>query len=275
MSSKPVVDPNNPSDPNAPNPDVNVIAATACNTFDALDALWARHRQPWRRLFSRRVVRELELRAHFDLDLLSPAAIKNQIPTGQVPDCARCDDICCMGIENIVSLRLVDIARLIDIGRTDLIARKKPHFPRGLLQKRPSLQELVASELWQTLPVLKQNVLAGHRVCAALRADMRCTLYPNWPTSCERFPYTLAARRRIVWGQRCPSKKTSEEFKTRSRELFSSAVDTYNERIKDAVLLWHARKDLDDLGIGTWLIRAGEDPFEDATPTSPLSILHD
>ncbi|MBK8011475.1 MAG: hypothetical protein IPK13_08995 [Deltaproteobacteria bacterium] len=242
----------------------------------ALDALWARYQHPWRRLFSRRVVRELELRAHFDVDVLSSISIKNEIPAGQVPDCARCEDICCMGIENIVSLRLVDIARLMDIGRTDLISRKKPLFPRSMLQERPALQELVASELWQTLPILKQNVLGGHHVCAALRADMQCALYPNWPTSCERFPYTLVGRRRIVWGRRCPSKKTSEAFKARSGELFVGAIDTYNERIKDAVLLWHARKDLEDLGIGAWLIRRGEDPFEEvANSPSPVFVVND
>ena len=45
-------------------------------------------------------------------------------------------------------------------------------------------------------------------VCAALDTDtLKCTLHPAWPTSCERFPYSLnVARRQVHWGTRCPSK---------------------------------------------------------------------
>lgn len=226
-----------------------------------LEELWLARDSSWRRLFSRGAITELSLRSRFDLDLLSPRRLVNAVPAGSIPDCEACDDLCCAGIENVVSLRLSDIARLIDIGRTDLISRAKPRFPPSMLAQRPALAELVSSELFRSLPVLKQ--LGETRVCAALGKDLKCSIYPSWPLSCERFPYSLlAARRRVVWGTRCPSKKTSETHEERSRELFGGAVATYNERVKDAVLLAHARDELFEMGIADFLTLPGEDPFE-------------
>ena len=212
---------------------------------------------------------ELQLRANFDLDTITPWRVASLVPKGMVPDCERCQDICCAGLENVVSLRLKDIASLMDIDRTDLISRKKPNFPKSMLGERPMLRELVTSMLWRTLPVLKQH--GERRVCAALGEDLKCTLHPSWPTSCERFPYTLSVvRREVFWGKRCPSRQQSAQMVPRGRELFSAAIAAYNERIKDAILLTHARKELDDIGVGQWLIQAKEDPFE---PRAGLEVI--
>lgn len=229
--------------------------------LERLNALWVLHKSSWRRLFSRRAIQEAMLRASFDLDLLAPEQIANLIPKGAVPDCENCRDICCAGLENVVSLRLRDIAVLIDLGRTDLISLKKPRFPPSLVRERPGLEELMHSELWRALPVLKQ--VGELKVCAALDDNLRCTLYPHWPLSCERFPYSLSAvRKQIVWGKRCQSQKKGPEFDARSDQLSRAAVDTFNERVRDAVLLAHARPELNDLGIGAFLTSPGEDPFE-------------
>lgn len=237
------------------------MSLEATRTSAELDALWAPLESRWKRLFSRKIVKELTLRASFDLDLLAPAKIASRVAPGMIPDCPNCQDVCCAGLENVVSLRLRDIAVLIDAGRTELISRKKPRFPESLLKSRPALQELVASELFRTLPVLKQT--GELQVCAALSEDLRCTLYPHWPLSCERFPYSLnALRKQVVWGTRCQSNKRAPEHVARSEAMFGAAVQTYNERIKDAVLLAHARDELDRLGVGKYLIQPGEDPFE-------------
>jgi hypothetical protein len=226
-----------------------------------LEALWERHRSAWRRLLSPRAITELRLRASFDVDLVSTWRITNKIPEATIPDCEQCDDICCAGLENVVSLRLVDIATLIDIGRTDLMTKKKPNFPAGWLRTRPLLHELVGSELWRALPVIRQQ--GDSRICAALSPDLKCSIHPHWPTSCERFPYTLsAARRAVTWGTRCPSKKQAPQHEARSRELFLASIDSYNERVRDAVLLAHAKAELDGLGIGAWITGPEEDPFE-------------
>lgn len=241
------------SDSNPPRLDGAVVTA--------LDALWAKHRSGWRRLLSRGIVTELSLRASFDLDLLVPTRIANTIASGTIPDCASCDDICCAGLENVVSLRLVDVARLIDAGRTDLIATKKPRFPESMFRTRPALYELMGSELYRTLPVLRQ--ITDRRICAALQPDMTCGLHPHWPLSCERFPYSLSAvRRRIVWGERCGSKVRDPEHAERSEALAAAAVKTFNERVRDAVLLAHARPALDAMGIGAFLTDPYGEPFE-------------
>ena len=113
------------------------------------------------------------------------------------------------------------------------------------------------------LPRSLDQVLV-HGQVAALDKNLRCTLHPHWPTSCERFPYSLSAvRREVVWGTRCGVQRR-EPTAARSDELFHAAVAAYNERIKDAVLLTHARSALDALGLGTWLCEPDEDPFEPA-----------
>jgi Fe-S-cluster containining protein len=236
---------------------------------DGLDALWSRYRNKWRRLFSLKMIAELEMRASFDVDTLSAWRIANRVPKGTVPDCPRCPDVCCAGLENVVSLRLTDVALLMDIDRTDLMARKKPNFPGYMLRSRPALAELVDSELWRSLPVMKQ--VGKDRICAALSPDVKCSIHPAWPSSCERFPYTLAAmRNEVIWGKRCPVDKKGPQYVERSQELFKATLHAYNLRIMDAVLLTHARKELEALGIGAWLIAKNEDPFE---PRAGLPIV--
>jgi Fe-S-cluster containining protein len=252
---------------------VSLSATTSAGpTLARLDELWGRYRSNWRRLFSRRAVAELTLRASFDLDLLAPERIARRIPKGQVPDCPNCQDVCCAGIENVVSLRLRDIAVLIDIDRTDLISTKKPRFPRSMLASRPVLQELVASELFQTLPVMKQ--VGEMRICAALTDDLRCSIHPSWPLSCERFPYSLSAiRKEVVWGRRCQSRREAPDHEPRAAQMFRASIETFNERVRDAVLLHHARAELEELGIGRFLTAPNEDPFEPSPPEPRLPIL--
>ncbi len=221
-------------------------------TQTALAQLWAQHRRNGRRLWSPAWRRELALRARFDLEMFAPETIANQIAPGTVPDCPNCPDLCCAGVTNTVSLRLVDVATLIDLGRTSLMTRTKPRFPLALQQSRPHLATLQTSMLWRQLPVMRQ--IGPQQQCAALGPDRRCTLYPSWPTSCERFPYQLdALRKQIHWGTRCPQPLRHPQYEKRSAELHQAAVRAYNERIKDAVLLTHARPALDALGLGAWL----------------------
>ena len=209
------------------------------------------------------------MRASFDVDLLEPKRIANRIPKGTIPDCHSCDDMCCRGIENVVSLRLRDIALLMDIERTDLVSKRKPRFPEPMMLARPSIYELMGSQLWLTLPVMKQ--VGENRVCAALTPDLKCSIYPHWPLSCERFPYILnGAKRTVAWGTRCPSKKQQERSSARSDALFEGAVQTYNERIRDAVLLTHARPELDEFGIGAFLSDPSVPDFENTRPSLPV-----
>lgn len=237
---------------------------------EALEALWRRHQNPARRLLSPRVLRELELRARFELEVPDVESVVNEVPRGAAPACASCPNRCCGGWDNVVSLRLSDLATLVDLGRTDLVRRRKPRFPESVLEARPGLRALETSLLWRSLPVMRQLGPGG--VCAALGDDGRCTLYPSWPASCARFPYTFdPARRRVTWGTRCPVQK-AERDEAHARALFEASLAAYEEKVRDAVLLVHARPELDAIGLGPWLCRPGEDPFEssarpDASPS--------
>lgn len=228
----------------------------------ALDGLWQNYRQSWKRLLSAGMMKELVLRASFDPGIVAPWRIANAVPKGTVPDCPACTNICCAGVENVVSLRLRDVAMLIDIGRTDLMSKAKPNFPSWMLHDRPLLKELVVSELWRALPVMRQE--GDLQACAALDLDtLKCSLNPNWPTTCERFPYTLnMGRKQVVWGSRCPSKDQAPKHLERSEALFDATINAYNERVKDAVLLAHARPALQTLGLADWITGPKEDPFE-------------
>src|SRR5262249_8455495 len=144
-------------------------------TEQALDALWARYASGWKRLLSAKMIGELMLRASLDVDLVPVHRIANTIPTGTIPDCAVCENICCVGLENVVSLRLTDVATWMDIRRTDLMTKKKPNFPKDMLRSRPALFEIVGSELWRALPVLRQ--IGESRICAALTPELKCSLH--------------------------------------------------------------------------------------------------
>jgi len=228
----------------------------------ALDDLWQQYAQSWKRLLSAGMLKELVLRASFNPEPIPAWKVANTIPKGTIPDCPTCTNICCAGLENVVSLRLRDIAMLIDLGRTDLMTKLKPNFPAWMLQDRPLLKELVASELWRALPVMRQ--VGSLQTCAALNLNtLQCDLHPHWPTTCERFPYTLnVAQRQVNWGTRCPSKHQSPTHLQRSESMFRASIEAYNHRVRDAVLLAHARPMLAEMGLGDWITGPDEDPFE-------------
>ena len=250
------------SEPNPASPNKESIS-------QALELLWKDYENKWKRLLSPQFLTELSLRSIYDVQPINLKKIVSTIPPGTVPDCPNCEDICCQGAENVVSLRLSDIAQLIDLDRTDLISKHKPRFTDQMMSQRPALFELMGSELWLTLPVLKQ--LGPYRMCAALDKDLKCSLYPHWPLSCERFPYSLnASKKKVFWGSRCQSKSCSSEHKSRSLQMVERAGQTYNERIKDAVLLTHARKRLNELGIGAFLSDPQNPEFEELAGSLPI-----
>lgn len=239
-------------------------------TRRALDALWERHRHAGKRWLGLGILRELALRNRFELKPVDVRKVARDVPRGAVPDCPSCPQICCGGLENVVSLRLSDLATLVDLGRTDLVSKLKPRFPEDLVAERPGLRDLSESYLWRSLPVLAQ--LGPERRCAALTRNLQCSLYPHWPISCERFPYTLTPdRRRVRWGTRCPTRKPRAHLhRDRSDALFEATLSAWNERIRDAVLLFHARAELERLGLGPWL--CGPDETFTEAP-GPLPVL--
>lgn len=168
-------------------------------------------------------------------------------PPGKVNDCPSCTDICCVGPRSTVLLRFTDIATLLDLGRADLISYEKPRFSPAELARHPALARQVFSRGWELFPVLAQNSMGA---CAALTLDGKCSLYPHWPLACARFPYALHANlREVFYSQRCDAywvRRDADPAVTRMKE---AAVEAYNQRIRDLVLLTYAREALAGLGL--------------------------
>ncbi|MEE8409574.1 MAG: hypothetical protein V3T05_08215 [Myxococcota bacterium] len=195
--------------------------------------------------------RYLALRWRMRLGLVRPERTKVIAPSGKVNDCAGCNDICCVGPHSTVMLRLRDIATLIDIDRTDLIVTEKPTFSQAELEARPALRRTTASDAWRIFPVLRQN---RYHACAALTADGLCSLYPHWPMSCARFPYSYHADDdEIFYSQRCDSYWVRPDTRANADSMARLAVEGYNERIKDMVLIAYARDRLEETGLARYL----------------------
>jgi Fe-S-cluster containining protein len=195
--------------------------------------------------------RYLALRRRLKLRLLRAEQMRIVAPPGKVNDCTACTNLCCSGPRSTVLLRLLDIAKLIDIKRTDLMTQQKPQFTAEQLAANMSLHRQVASESWQRFPVLKQNAFGA---CQALSDAGLCTLYPNWPLTCARFPYALHVEaQQLVYAPRCASFYIHPRQKSQVSQMQVAAVAAYNERIKDAVLLAYAPKRLSEIGIMPYL----------------------
>ncbi len=221
-------------------------AAARLPTVEALAALWREvtARPLWQRPD---LGRYLRLRRTMRLELLDVRQVRLLAPRGKINDCSACTDLCCIGRRSTVLLRLRDLATLIDLGRTELVTHDKPTFAPEEQQDRPALRRHLASEAWRRFPVLRQTTLGA---CAALSLAGQCTLYPHWPLSCARFPYALHAdRREAFYSPRCDSFWIRPDAEPRARAMVAAAVDSYNERIKDAVLLAYAEARLAELGL--------------------------
>lgn len=219
-------------------------------TVEAIEDLWdeVSSKPLWA---SPNLWRYLQLRYRMRLRLLDPSRVRIVAKRWKINDCHRCTDICCIGPRSTVLLRLRDIATLIDIGRTDLIATTKPGFDPVELRKYPALRRNLASRDWQMFPVLRQNAM---HACEALSADGRCTLYPHWPLACARFPYALHADvGDVFYSARCDSFWIRPDSEGPVRAMATAAVAAYNERVKDQVLLSYARERLHELGVTRFL----------------------
>jgi Fe-S-cluster containining protein len=212
----------------------------------ALDALWGEIAQ--RPLWAPpHLLRYLRLRARMRLRLLDPAKTTLVTPKGQINDCGSCSDSCCIGPRNTVLLGLRDIAMLLDIGRPELMVHRKPVFTPEQLAQRPALARHVRSETWRRFPVLAQNDFGA---CLALDLSGRCSLHPHWPQSCARFPFSLHLETsEVFFSRRCRSFFIHPSAAKKAERIQLAAVASYNERIKDAVLLAYAPERLTALGL--------------------------
>lgn len=193
----------------------------------------------------------IKLWRKYRLKLLSPKGVKLLIPRGKINYCHECCDNCCLGTHSTVQLHLQDIAMLLDHGNERFITQEKPSFTKEELSDRPALERNQRSIFWQVFPVMKQTKF---HACAALGVDGLCQLYPHWPLSCARFPYSLHADdRRIFFSPRCPSYLLDEAKGARAQLMINAAVEAYNAEIKDIILLHYVPEELEKLGLLNYL----------------------
>jgi Fe-S-cluster containining protein len=215
-------------------------------TVRALQQLWAQvaQRPLWAPPNFWRYVR---LRRRMQLRRLDAAKLPRVGSPQKVNDCSSCTEICCVGQQSTVLLRLQDIGMLQDIGRTYLMTQAKPAFDASLLRQRPALRRQVNSAAWEIFPVLRQDRM---HACAALDTAGRCGLYPHWPLACARFPYSLRPQEpETFYSRRCQSFWVHPAAAPRGLQMAQAAVAAYNERISDAILLAYVPEQLADLGL--------------------------
>ena len=219
-------------------------------TVEALEQLWSEVSS--KPLYaSPNFWRYLKLRWRMKLKLEDASKFKILAPKWKTNDCSGCTDICCVGPHSTVTLGFRDIATLVDIGQTELISHKKPAFNGEVLDNRPALKRHVATTSWQRFPVLKTNAMGA---CAALTMDGQCGLYPYWPMSCSRFPYSAhIEEKKIFYSRRCDSFWIRPDTKESVEGMALEAVASYNERIKDLILLEYAPQRLEEMGLIRYL----------------------
>jgi len=211
----------------------------------ALEALWTETtaKSLW---LPKTLWRYMNLKRRVNLRMLHRWDVDVPPPPRALPNCRACTDICCIGKKNQVSLRLVDIAMLMDMGREDLIAVEHDAPPKDSYARERFLQ----SRTYAMFPVLKQD---EQERCAALGRDKRCTIYPAWPLSCARFPYSLDLEdKEIFYSPRCPSYDIVLGHE-RINVMIDAALTAYNERIRDFILVEFAWAGLQRHGFATYV----------------------
>jgi hypothetical protein len=216
----------------------------------ALATLWRTERARFFSLGNLATV--VRLRRRFSLRMLRAVDLKVAIPRGQVPDCDNCVDLCCTGPDAIVSLRLRDIAALLDRGLGDHITFDRP-TPSSPKEKELKLtwarREADAAVFARAFPVLARDATG---TCRLLTEDRTCGVWPSWPLSCARYPYALDLQAGVVfYAKGCTATRIAPvaEAPVRARALVGAVVESYNARVRDVVLLAMARERLRDLGL--------------------------
>lgn len=232
--------------------EVGVAGAASLPTVRALDSLWfdTTAKPLW---LPKTLLPYLRLRRRLDLAPVQRHQANVTLPKGALPNCKACRDICCVGRRNQVTLRLVDIATLLDIGRADLISTEWPSRDASHEAQTSAQRRFYRSQTHALFPTLKQD---KSERCLALSEHNRCTLHPHWPLSCARFPYSLDRDdNEVFYSSRCGSAQMYEgsEALQRCEVMIDATLNAYNHRIRDFVLLELQRPALDRLALTQYL----------------------
>jgi hypothetical protein len=222
-------------------------------TEQALEALWAGQR--YRLYHPRNVWRWLDARRRFELRFIRASSVKVMVPAGRLPDCANCLELCCTGPDAVVSLRLSDVAALVDAGLERHVVHDRPEQVDD-----PSWARLEAdwSVFHRMFPVLQRDTTG---TCALLTEERTCGAWPAWPLSCARYPYSLdVLNSRVFLAKGCQSHRqiSIDDAPDSVRVLVDAAVRGYNERVRDVILLHIALDELHELDLLRFLLPQGK-----------------
>lgn len=213
----------------------------------ALDEIWERTRRDFYR--PRNFLRWFDLNRRFQLRFIRAEQLQIEVPGALLPDCENCVEICCTGPNAVVTLRLQDIARLYDAGLQDAIAPSDTAPLPPERAKSWAQRNLDASLFRQTFPVLKRDETG---TCSLLTPDRQCGAWPAWPLSCARYPYAVDVEHNVLFlAKGCQSHRrmSRDDAPDSIRRLIDAAVESYNARVKDVILLHCALDELDRIGL--------------------------
>ncbi len=196
--------------------------------------------------------------------------LKVRLPLGQSTDCEECLNICCAGPTSKVTLNTHDLARLLDAGYEHSIETQHQVGALGTMQdrrlvkqkrKKASLNVLSTTlskpsmNVWEScFPTLRQDTW---QTCTLLTEGRRCSIYEIWPSSCARYPVAYDAQNHLVfWAKGCRSVTrvvTPGSLATPQHMLVRAALEAYNEKIRDLILLAMCAKEVRESRLGPYL----------------------
>lgn len=197
-----------------------------------------------------RKLTKLARRAVDPEDILDPDVVPLRNANGvyEMPDCANCQDRCCVHKEvgSGILLSLIDVANLVDSGFGDLIVG------RFTFKKKNGK---ITDEIDEMPRLAKRQ---GN--CIFYDEDQGlCTGYEHRPTICRRFPYEVHYKKksRAPFARYIPdvpcAKVTGDHHLPAIMKMVREAVIDENVSFEDAVLLPDHHEQLRTMGFDRFL----------------------
>jgi len=188
-----------------------------------------------------RLAARWRLEQRFSLARPTASDLRTDDVRGRAPACDVCRNPCCARPEGIVSLRLSDVARLVDRGIGHAVVE-----PGALLARFPTIADtlgpLVHRESFTRAFALDKR---DDGACVFYEGA-RCTIHDVKPLACRAFPYQLDDdRARVRFASSCESERACDEAETRAQ--IASAIASYHAKVDDVVTRAFARDDVRDL----------------------------
>ena len=174
-------------------------------------------------------------------DLALDAGIWRSFP---VPNCGICKGKCCA---QKMDLRLFDIARFMDSNLDEFISGT---FESSIEYYQPA--RFGGAGVQQPFPYI--TPVNGSTNCRFLTEDHKCAIYEARMSVCRAFPLGIAKDKdgsiSLRWfGDQCNISSDESRF----WKLVNNAVLSWNEGVKNQILLINARDQLREMGFGKFL----------------------